>query len=63
MVINQQWPYIEKDIMTGIGGQGDFRGERDLRALSGRPGSVAGRIPTLTNPVTMTVPVTDSIRD
>ena len=49
--------------MTGIGGQGDFRGERDLWVLGGGAGSVDGRIPTLTNPVTMTVPVTDSIRD
>lgn len=63
MTINNQWPYIEKDIMTGIGGQGDFRGERDLWVLGGGAGSVDGRIPTLTNPVTMTVPVTDAIRD
>ena len=61
MTINQQWPYIEKDIMTGIGGQGDFRGERDLWVLGGGAGSVDGRIPTLTNPVTMTVPVTGTI--
>ena len=63
MTINNQWPYIEKDIMTGIGGQGDFRGERDIWVLGGGAGSVDGRIPTLTNPVTMNVPVTDSIRD
>ena len=63
MTINQNWPYVEIDTMTGIGGQGDFRGERDIWVLGGGAGSVDGRIPTLTNPVTMNVPVTDSIRD
>lgn len=62
MVINQ-WPYVETDIMTGIGGRGDFRGERDIWVMGGGAGSVDGRIPTLTNPVTMTIPVTDALRD
>jgi hypothetical protein len=59
-VINQ-WPADWYDIAQ-VGGAGDFRGERDLWELGGGAGSVDGRIPTLTNPVTTTFVMSDAIQ-
>lgn len=40
--------------MADVGGAGDFRSDRDIWVIGGSAGTVDGRIPILTNPVTQT---------
>ena len=56
------WPHDEYDIGQ-VGGNGDFRGERDLWTLGGGAGSVDGRIPTLTNHQTTWFNMRQDIQD